>query len=190
MNKKAIIAIVVVIIVAILGVLMFLGNGNTVLSTIDASVTLPNNYTLDENGVATCGDVGVYFTSVSGGSKDAMDELFGALKSNGKDAGYKKVKTDKVNGYKTYLYSANPKNLKNVSTDRVYSGNQYSWKEYEPYTPYKDVTDMKVKNFRYVAFVKDDKIDELYIFTNNTDVDLYSPEFEKIINSIAPLESN
>ena len=71
----------------------------------------------------------------------------------------------------------------------MYSGNQYSWKEYEPYVPFKDVSDMKVKNFRYVAFVKDDKINELYIFTNNTDVDLYSSEFDNIINSIAPLES-
>ena len=189
MNKKVIIAIVVVIIVAILGVLMFLGNGNTVLSTTDASVTLPNNYTLDNKGVAYCGDVGVYFTSVTGGSKEAQDELFKALESNGKDAGYNKVKTDNVNGYKTYQYSANPKNLKNISTDKVYYGNQYSWKEYEPYVPFKDVSDMKVKNFRYVAFVKDDKINELYIFTNNTDVDLYSSEFDNIINSIAPLES-
>ena len=189
MNKKAIIAIVAVVIVAILGILFFIGSGDTVLQTMDATVTLPNNYTLDDKGVATCGDVGVFFTSVTGGSKAAQDELFKALESNGNDAGYKKVKTGKVNGYKTYQYSANPKNLKNVSTDRVYSGNQYSWKEYAPYTPFEDLSDMKVQKFRYVAFVKDDKIDELYIFTNNTDVDLYSPEFENIINSIAPLES-
>lgn len=190
MDKKAIIAIVVVVIIAILGVLLFLGgSGETVLSTVDASVTLPNNYTVDENGVAYAGDVGVYFTSVSGGSKKDQDELFDALKANGKDSGYKKVKTDKVNGYKTYQFSANPDKLKKVSTEREYSGNQYSWKEFEPITPFKDISDMKVKNYRYVAFVKDDKIDELYIFTNNTDVDLYSSEFDNMINSIAPLES-
>ena len=50
MNKKAIIAIVAVIIVAILGILLFLGSGDTVLSTLDASITLPNNYTVDDKG--------------------------------------------------------------------------------------------------------------------------------------------
>ena len=189
MNKKIIIAAVAIIIVAILGVFLFLGTTDITLASMDASITVPNNYTVDENGIAYSDDVGIYFTSVTGDSKKAKDELFETLKSNGKDSGYKKVKTDEINGYNIYEYSANPDKLKKVSSDREYHGNEYSWTDYEPYTPYKDVSDMDVKNFRYVAYVKDDKVNELIIFTNNTDIDLYSTEFANIINSIAPLES-
>lgn len=189
MKKKIIIAVVAIIIVAVLGVLLFLGNVDINLTSMDASITIPNNYTVDENGVAYSGDIGIYFTSITGGSKKAQDELFKTLKANGKDYGYKKVKTDEVNGYELYEFSANPDKLKKVSSDKEYHGNEYKWMEYDPYKPFEDVSDMDVKNFRYVAYEKDDKINELIIFTNNTDIDLYSTEFANIINSIAPLES-
>ena len=99
----------------------------------------------------------------------------------------KKVTTDKVNGFKLYEYMANPDKLKKVSTDKVSSGNYETWKEIDPYTPFEDVTDMDVVSFRYIAYVNKDTKDvsELYIFTNNTDADLYSKDIANIINSIS-----
>ena len=115
------------------------------------------------------------------------DELFKTLKSKGSDAGYKNVTVEKLNGYQTYQYGANPDKLKTVSSDKVRSGNYETWKDYTPYTPFKDVSDMDVVAYRYVAFVNKDSgtIDELYIFTNNTNVDLYSKDIDAIINSVA-----
>ena len=190
MNKKVIIAIVIVIIVAILGVLFLVGSANVTLIAGDTSLTLPNDYVVDEKGIAYNGDIGIMYSPVMGGNASDQDTLFKALKSNGKDAGYKNVTTDNVNGFKLYEYTANPDKLKKVSTDKVQSGDYETWKEYDPYIPYKDVTSMDVVKFRYIAYLNNDKnsLSELYIFTNNTDVDLYSKDMDSIINSIAFVE--
>lgn len=188
MDKKILIGIIVVVIVAILGGLFLLGSSDVPLLAGDNSVTLPSDYILDDKGVAYDGDVGVVFVPVMGGNASAQKDLFDTLKAKGKDAGYKNVTTDKVNGFKLYEFVANPDKLQKISSDKVVSGNYETWKEYEPYIPYKDFTDMDVVKYRYVGYVKGDSIDELYIFTNNTDVDLYSSEINDIVNSIAVAE--
>ncbi|SEL09407.1 hypothetical protein SAMN05216439_1943 [Methanobrevibacter gottschalkii] len=190
MNKKVVVAIVVVVIVAILAILMFIGSSNVTLMAGDSCITLPSDYMLDNKGIAYKNDIGIFFVSVSGNSPKDQKELFDAIKSNGKSSGYKNVTTDKVNGFKLYEYEANPDKLKNVSSDRKISGSYETWKTYSPYTPYEDVSDMDVTKFRYIAYVNEntDDISELYIFTNNTNVDLYSGEIAKIIDSIAVVE--
>ena len=191
MNKKVIIGVVIVIIVAILAAIFLLNPSEVTLVAGDTSVTLPSDYELDQDtGIATKGDIGVLYMPVASSDVKAQKALFDTLKSNGKDAGYKKVKTDTINGFKVYQYSANPDKLKKVSSDKVREGNYETWKEYEPYTPFKDMTKMDVKQFRYTAYVNETSktISELYIFTNNTDVDLYSSDIESIINSIAVVE--
>lgn len=52
------------------------------------------------------------------------------------------------------------------------------------------VNDDSVVNMRRVTFVntKDNTINDLLIYSNNTNIDLNTPEFDKIINSIAILE--
>ncbi|WP_405267527.1 hypothetical protein [Methanobrevibacter sp.] len=188
-KMKIILAVVAVIIIAILGVFLFLSNSDVTLSGLDSQVTLPNNYTLDDKGVATLGDVGIYYTGIQGGDTNSVDDFYKALKSNGKDSGYQNITTDKINGFKVYEFAANPKELKNVSSDREYSGNQYSWTEYPPYIPYKGMTDMDVDHFRYIGFINPNTktLSELTIFTNNSDVNLYSKDIDAIINSIAPI---
>jgi len=191
MNKKIIIGVIVVIIIAIIGVLFFLGSSNLIIPAGESQITLPSQYTIDDKGIAYNGDIGIYFTSVVGSSPKDQIKFFNTIKSNGKDAGYKNVTTKKIKGYKTYQYSANPKELKEVSSDRQASGNYETWKEYKPYTPFTDITDMDVVSFRCIEYVNKDSKDicDLYIFTNNTDVDLYSPDMQKIVNSIAPNEA-
>jgi hypothetical protein len=188
MDKKILIGIIAVVVVAILGGLFLIGSSDVTLFAGDNTITLPSDYIIDDKGVAYNGDVGVMFLPVMGGNASAQKELFDTLKSKGSDAGYKNVTTDKVNGFKLYQFVANPDKLQKVSSDRVSSGNYETWKEYEPYIPYKDFTDMKVVKYRYVGYVKGDSIDELYIFTNNTDVDLYSSDINNIVNSIAVAE--
>ena len=52
------------------------------------------------------------------------------------------------------------------------------------------LNDDSVVNMRRVTFVntKDNTINDLLIYSNNTNIDLNTPEFDKIINSIAILE--
>lgn len=188
MNKKILIGVIVVVIVAILGVLYMVGSSDLTLVAGDDVVTLPSEYMLDDKGIAYKDDVGVLFAPVMSGNASAEKELFDALKSNGKDAGYKKIKTDEINGFKVYEFSAAPDKLKTVSSDRVSSGDYEYWHDYAPYKPYEGMTNMDVAKYRYVGYVKDNKISELIIFTNNTNVDLYSDEINGIVNSISIAE--
>ena len=96
----------------------------------------------------------------------------------------KNVTTRKINGYTVYEFSANLRKLKTVTTDKVRSGNYETWNEINLYLPYKDLTDIDVKKYRYVGYVKNNKINELYIFTNNSKADLYSDDIENMIKSI------
>ena len=190
MDRKILIAIIVVLVVAVFGIVYFLGSSDVTLVAGDDTVTLPSDYVIDDQGVAYSGDIGILFMPVMGGNTSDQDFLFDVLKSKGKDAGYKNVTTDKTNGFKVYQYVANPDKLEKISTDKVQSGNYETWKEISPYTPFKDATSMDVVKFRYVGYLnKDtDSISELYIFTNNTDVDLYSSDIEAIVNSISVVE--
>ena len=188
MDKKVIIAIIAVILVAIIGAVLFLGSSETTLYAGDNYITLPSDYLVDENGVAYNNDTGVVFIPVVGGNASDQKMIFDTLKAKGKDAGYNNVTTTKINGYDVYEFSADPNKLKTVTTDKVISGNYETWKEISPYLPYKDLTDMDVVKYRYVGYIKDNKTNELYIFTNNTKTDLYSSDIEKIINSIAVAE--
>ena len=188
MNKKVIIGIVIVVIIAIVAGLFLFNSADLTLVAGDAQVTVPGNSTVDKDGVAHYGDIGITFTPIVGLNESSMKEMFDAFKSNGADAGYCNVTTGEVNGYKTYEFNADPTKLKTVSSDKVASGDYETWNEYDPYIPYKGITDMKVVKFRYIGFVKDGSIKELCIFTNNTGADLYSSDMANIINSISAAE--
>lgn len=190
MDKK-IIAIIAVAIVAVVGIGLFvLGSGDITLEALDASVTLPNNFTVDDRGVASAGDVKVELV----GSNDAPDMLtsfMDAVAKRGADAGYKDYKNGTIGNFTFYEFTANPKELKNISTDRQTTSEGETWTEYPPQMVLGILGDTSnVEKIREVAFVntQDNKITTLLIYTNNTNVDLHTPEIDKIVNSIAPLK--
>lgn len=186
MDKKIIIGVVIVIVVAILGAYFWFSTPDHGLVGGDCSVILPSDYTVEDNGFSHKGDIGIYFVPINGTDGKKQKEYFDAYKTYGKDCGYQNVSSSKINGFKVYEYSANPDELKNITTDTEIEGNYEVSHVISTYTPYKDVTDMDVVKFRYVSYVdKNDKLYELYILTNNTDADLHSGEISKIINSIS-----
>lgn len=180
---KIIIGVIVVIVAIIAAGFFILSNADTTLVANDATITLPSKYVPDDKGVASADNVSVLFTPVSGGSAAQEKAFFQAIKDNGKEAGYKNISKTKVNGYTVYDYSANPDKLKNVSSNKEYSGDTTSWMTYTPYLAYDGVTTMDVDHFRMVSYMKDDNIYYLTFFTDNPDTDLYSSEIDQIINS-------
>lgn len=190
MNKK-IIAIIAIVIVAVIAIGLFvIGSADVTLEAIDASVTLPNNYTVDNNGVATAGDVKVQITG-SNDNPNLLTSFMGAVAKRGSDAGYKDYKNGTIGDFKYYEFTVNPKELKNLSTDRQTSSEGETWTEFPPDVVLGGINDVSnVKKIREVDFLntKTNKITTLVIYTNNTDVDLNSPEINNIINSIAPIQ--
>ena len=186
---KIIIGVIVVIIAIIAAGALILSNSDVTLMANDATITLPSKYTIDDKGVASSDNVSVLFTPVSGGSAAQEKAFFQAIKDNGKDAGYKNISKTKINGYTVYDYSANPDKLKNVSSNKEYSGDTTSWMTYTPYLAYDGVTTMDVDHFRMVSYMKDDNVYYLTFFTDNPDTSLYSSEIDQIINSFT-VESN
>ena len=76
MNKKILVGIIVVII-AIVGVFIYLGSSDVILESTNAQVTLPSDYTInsDSNDIAVRDNVGVGFTAGSIDKSD-LDKLW------------------------------------------------------------------------------------------------------------------
>ena len=192
MNKKILVGIIVVII-AIVGVFIYLGSSDVILESTNAQVTLPSDYTInsDSNDIAVRDNVGVGFTAGSIDKSD-LDKLWKTLKSNGKSAGYEHVQISEINGFKVYEFGANPDKLKKVSSDKEYGSTTYTWMEYKPLIPaFEEMTTMDVVYFRDVLFFNKltGRVSELVIFTDDSNIDLYSAEFQNIVESISVLES-
>lgn len=186
---KIIIGVVVAILVIVIAGVLFLANMDVTLMSDNAQVTLPNNYSVDEKGVANCEDTNIIFTPVLGVSGDSEKNIYKAIKANGKEAGYKNITNKTINGFEVFDFAAFPDKLKNVSSDREYSSDgSYSWETYVPNYPYEGSTSLNVDHYRLVSFIKDDKVNYLTIFTDNPNTSLYTPEIENIINSIADVE--
>ena len=90
MNKKAIIAIIAVIFIAIIGAILFLGSADLTLVAGDNSATLPSDYLIDEKGIAYNDDTGIAFIPVIGTNAPGQKMVFDTLKAKGNDEGYKK----------------------------------------------------------------------------------------------------
>lgn len=190
MNKK-IIAIIAVAIVAVVGIGLFvLGSGDITLEALDASVKLPNNFTVDDRGVASAGDIKVQLIG-SSDSPDILTSFMGTVAKKGADAGYKDYKNGTIGNFTFYEFTAIPKELKNISTDRQSTSEGETWTEYPPQMVLGMLGDTSnVEKVREVVFVntKNNQITTLLIYTNNTNVDLHTPEIDKIVNSIEPLK--
>ena len=191
MDKKKIIIAVVVIIAIIAAGLLILGSSDITLQGVGAKVTIPNNYTVDDKGVASAGDVKIAFIGSADGTNADVEKFYGAIAKSGNESGYKNYKNGTIGDFKFQEFSANPKELKNITTEKVTSGDTTSWTEYPPQMATVGmINDDSVVNMRRVTFVntKDNTINDLIIYSNNTNIDLNTPEFDKIINSIAILE--
>lgn len=193
MDKNKIIIIAVVVIIAIVAAcLLILGNSDITLVGTDAQVTVPKNYTLDvDAAVATGGDVKVAFIGSVAGSNNDVEKFYSAVAKNGNASGYKNYTNGTIGDFKYYEFSANIKDLENISTEKTTSGDSEYWTEYN--------TDMaklgiekenNVAKMRRITFIneKDKSVNDLIFFTNNTDADLNTAELNGIINSIKTLE--
>ena len=187
-KSKIIIAVVALIIVIIVAAAIFFAfTMETVLYGEEAKVTLPGEFTIDENNpqLATAGDVSILFMPKPTSSSSEMKYL-GAVKSSGKEAGYKNITNTTINGYKAYEFAGDPDKLENVSTDKVVSGNYLTWTTFAPYLPTYDLE--YCDHFRCVDYVKGSHVNSLYIYTDSPSVSLYTPEIDEIIHSIADAE--
>ena len=160
--------------------------GDQYLQGDDCQIKIPSNFTIDDKLVAVRDDMNITLTPIIGADDAAQNQFFNAIKVNGKDAGYENVTNKTVNGYTVQEFAAHPDKLKNVSTPKEYTGNEERWTEYSPVSvlPNSD----NVDHFRAITYMKDGKQHILYIFTNSSDVNLYTPEVEGIIDSIGPIE--
>ena len=160
--------------------------GDQYLQGEDCQVKIPSNFTIDDKLVAVRDDMNITFTPVMGMDDGSENQFFTAIKVNGKEAGYENVTNKTVNGYTVHDFAAHPDKLKNVSTPRVTEGNEETWWTFSPLSvaPTAD----NVDHFRSISYMKDGKQYKLYIFTNSSDVNLYTPEVEDIIDSIGPIE--
>ena len=190
MDKKTILIILGVIVA--LAVIIFigliaLGSSEFTMEGDAAQVTVPGNYTYDDKAfVASSQDgVNITITPIQGTTNDMLLKFYGAVRDNGKDSGYENVSNKTINGYNVYEYAGHPDQLKNVSTNREVSGNYESWTEYPPEAA--AVFTTPVDHFRAVIFEKDGKINQMNIYTDNSSTNLYTPEIDAIINSIAPI---
>lgn len=186
-NKTVLIILgIIVLIAVILGVVLAsLGNADYTMQGDAAEITVPGNYSFDdENFTAYNGD-GVNVTLIEQSSPDNFKKFYAAIKDNGNDSGYQNVTNTTINGYEVYDFAANSSELKNVSTAREVSGNYETWTEFTPEMAASFKT--PVDHFRSITYIKDGKINQLLIYTDNPNASLYTPEIDAIINSIAPI---
>ena len=188
MDKKkiaiGIIAIIVIIaIIGIVGVNLFINNMDLTLEGTTAKVTLPKDYTLNEKGLATKGNVGMYFIEMAGDTSITTDFLK-AIKS-----GYENYSESTANGYKIYEYSAKPNNLKLLKY-----GSSTKWTEYPPQnlTSPADSSRITCDHYRTIYYLSPNgaTISQLVIYTTDANTDLKTAEINDIINSIKPKENN
>lgn len=193
MDKKKIIIIAVVVIIAIVAVGWFLiSNSDITLVGTEAQVTVPKNYTLDTNAaVATAGDVKVTFIGSIDGSDKEVEKFYGAVAKNGNASGYKNYKNGSIGDFKYYEFTANIKDLANISTEKTTAGDTEYWSEYTPDMAKLGIEkDNSVTKMRRITFIneKNNSVNDLIFFTNNTDADLNTAELNAIINSIKTIE--
>ena len=191
MDKKKIIIAVVVIIAIIAAGLLILGSSDITLQGVGAKVTIPNNYTVDDKGVASAGDVKIAFIGSADGTNSDVEKFYGAVAKSGNESGYKNYKNGTIGDFKFQEFSANPKELKNISTDKVTTGAETTWMEFPPQIVTVLLDDVNsVQKFREVDYInsKDNTITTLLISTNNSNVDLHSADIDNIVNSIAEIK--
>lgn len=183
MDKKVIIGIIVAIVVILLAGYFILNTGDKILVAENLQVTVPGNYTADSEFSANAGDINITFIEQKGLPNNDFAKFFKAVSVNGKDAGYENVTNKTINGTAAYELAAHPDKLKNISTEREATAEGEAWTTYPPefVAPYE-----KVDHFRSVYYVKDDKVYVLSITAGNASTNLYTPEIDGIINSLAP----
>lgn len=189
-NTKIIIGVIVVVAILLVG-FFILSNQEGHLIADDTQVTVPSNYSVQNDLAASAGDVNISFVAQKGStsSKQFENEFFGALKANGKASGYKNVTNKTINGYTAHEFAGTLDKLKNVSTnEKSTSDGGISWTTYPP-EAVALTTDGKVDHFRAVNYLKGDDVYTLRIYTSNPDTNLFTPEIDKIIDSIAPVEN-
>lgn len=183
MDKKKIILAIIAVIVIILAVgIYFVSTADVTLEGVNAQVTLPNSYTLDNKGVASNGTVDMYFTGIMEEVK-LEDDFQKAVKTNGNSSGYENYTESTVNGFRVYEFAGNPKELKTLKY-----GSSTEWVEYGPEAVLDPVGKAKNSNhFREVTFISPNNstVNKLMISTDDANVDLYTPEISRIIESIA-----
>ena len=160
----------------------FLG-GDKYLVGDGAQVKVPSNYTVDDKKIAaSCKDINITLTPQKSSDDKLEKEFFGAVKSNGKKAGYENITNKTVNGYTLHEFAAKTAKLKNLTASTEVPGSDEAWITFPPEiaAPFED----NVDHFRSVTFLKDGKEHKLIIFTTNPDTNLYTPEIDGIINSI------
>lgn len=175
--------------VASAGLFDFL-SGDVTLEARDASVILPKNFTVDKNGIAIAGDVKVQIIS-SQDTPDTLKPFKDAVATKGNESGYMDYKNGTIGNFSYYEFTANPKELKNITTTPVTSGAETSWMEFPPQIVTGVLDDVNnVQKFRQVEYTnnKDNKVTTLLISTNNTNVDLHSAYINDIVNSIAEIK--
>ena len=192
MENRTILIILGVIVAAavIIGILLAgfisLGGADFIMEGTGSGVTIPGNYTMDDKSYTAYNeDNGVNITIMEDSAPDKVEKFYGAIRDNGKDSGYENVTNTTINGYAAYEFAAHPDQLKNVSTNRVSEGNYETWTEYGPEAA--GTFDYPVDHFRSITYVKDGKSNTLLISTKNPNTNLYTPEFDAIINSIAAI---
>lgn len=186
MDKKVIIGVVIAIVAILLVVGFFvLGNSPVTLVADDMQVTLPGNYSASSDFAASAGDINISFMERKGSAdKDFHEKFFKSIVANGKGSGYENITNKTLNDTKIYEFAAHPKNLKNVSSEREATSEGEAWTVYSP--DFAAPEPNGVDHFRSVFYIKGDKVYCLYITAGNSSTNLYTPEIDGIINSIAP----
>lgn len=171
-NGKIVVAVISICLVIIVAGLLIYDSFGITVEGEGAAVKVPNSFGFDEEGFLTNDEYTVFLCPVIDAAPKDEAKFFKVIKSNGKSSGYENVTSKTINGYKVYDYAASPHKLKNVTSGGV---------TYEPYLPF-GIDDCD--HFRIVTYVKGETVNYLIIFTDYPDVDLYTPEVEKIIDSV------
>ena len=183
-KSKIIIGVVAIILVVIVASFLVLSNMEKTLSTENVAVTLPGSYNVDGDFAATSGDISVMFSPVED-SKDNQLKWLNTIKSKGKASGYENATNKTINGFTVYEFAAHPSDLKNVSSDKTYSGTSSSWSAtWVTYPPYQPGELKYCDHYRLVAYIKGNTVTYLVFYTSNPNVDLYSPEINDIVASV------
>lgn len=179
--KKKYIALLVIIILLIIGaVIAFSGSfSSTTVSYECFNVTVPAGYSFDDNGTANSGDVHIIFVTQPKEANNDYPEYFKVLEKDGEASGYHNVSCRNVDGLTIYEYTANPKDLKNVSVS-----SDTKVVTYKPIIPFDNIPN--VDHFRVLIIVDDatGKEYQLIFYTTVPDVNLHTPEINNITSSI------
>ena len=165
-------------------------SGDVTLESQYSSVTLPKNFTVNDNGTAVAGDIKIQIVN-SKDTPETLQPFREALATKGNASGYMDYKNGTIGNFSYYEFTADPKELKNISTDKVTTGAETTWMEFPPQVVTVLLDDVNsVQKFREVDYInsKDNTITTLLISTNNSNVDLHSADIDNIVNSIAEIK--